>query len=92
MICRGNDRLPYRVAQPGETDVYKMMATRSPGIDVTVRLRPARIKDEPFVPVVPEWTVRNASRFFDAIRERDRLVHHPYDSYDCVTDSLTSCS
>jgi polyphosphate kinase len=25
---------------------------------------------------------------FDLIKERDLLVHHPYDSYDCVTDFI----
>src|SRR6185503_5172808 len=40
------------------------------------------LKDKPFVPNVPDWCA-NPSEIFDAIKERDRLVHHPYDSYDC---------
>jgi polyphosphate kinase len=42
------------------------------------------LKDAPFAPKVPEWYEEYDS-IFDAIRERDRLLHHPYDSYDCVT-------
>jgi polyphosphate kinase len=42
------------------------------------------LKDAPFTPVVPQWYNQYDS-IFDAIRERDRLLHHPYDSYECVT-------
>jgi polyphosphate kinase len=42
------------------------------------------LKDSPFTPKVPEWYEEYDS-IFDAIRERDRLLHHPYDTYDCVT-------
>lgn len=42
------------------------------------------LKDAPFDPKVPDWYEEYDS-IFDAIRERDRLLHHPYDTYDCVT-------
>jgi len=42
------------------------------------------LKDVPFKPSVPEWC-SDPKKIFEAISESDRLVHHPYDSYDCVT-------
>ena len=42
------------------------------------------LKDASFTPKVPAWYEKHDS-IFDAIRERDRLLHHPYDTYDCVT-------
>ena len=45
------------------------------------------LKDKPFTPKVPEWFASRKS-IFEAIKERERLVHHPYDSYDCVTEFI----
>ena len=45
------------------------------------------LKDAPFTPQVPVWFNEHES-IFDAIKERDRLLHHPYDSYDCVTEFI----
>ena len=42
------------------------------------------LKDIPFRPTVPAW-FEDYDSVFDAIKEGDRLLHHPYDSYDCVT-------
>jgi polyphosphate kinase len=42
------------------------------------------LKDAPFSPVTPEW-FKSYPTIFDAIKEGDRLLHHPYDSYECVT-------
>jgi len=42
------------------------------------------LKDETFTASVPAWYTEY-DNIFDAIRDRDRLLHHPYDSYDCVT-------
>ena len=42
------------------------------------------LKDTPFEPTMPSWYTEY-DNIFDAIRERDRLLHHPYDSYDSVT-------
>ena len=45
------------------------------------------LKDVPFEPVVPEW-FKEYPNIFEAISERDRMLHHPYDSYDCVTEFI----
>jgi polyphosphate kinase len=42
------------------------------------------LKDLPFTPSVPQW-YESYDNIFDAIKDGDRLLHHPYDSYDCVT-------
>jgi len=46
------------------------------------------LKDVPFTAEVPSW-YDEYDNIFDAIRERDRLLHHPYDSYDCVTGFIS---
>lgn len=45
------------------------------------------LKDAPFTPQVPAWFEEHQN-IFDAIKERDRLLHHPYDSYECVTEFI----
>ena len=45
------------------------------------------LKYAPFAPATPQW-YRECDSIFDAIKERDRLLHHPYDSYNCVTGFL----
>ena len=42
------------------------------------------LKDTPFTPSMPDW-FESYDNIFEAIKDRDRLLHHPYDSYDCVT-------
>ena len=42
------------------------------------------LKDNPFTPSVPEW-YESYDNIFEAIKDGDRLLHHPYDSYECVT-------
>ncbi len=44
------------------------------------------LKDGPFVAARPEWSgVRSV---FDVLKERDVLLHHPYDDYDSVTNFI----
>jgi polyphosphate kinase len=45
------------------------------------------LKDTPFTPQMPAWHSEHQN-IFDAIKERDRLLHHPYDSYDSVTEFI----
>src|SRR3712207_8713003 len=45
------------------------------------------LKDEPFKPEVPA-AFRRAEDYFEVIRERDVLLHHPYQSYKIVTDFI----
>jgi polyphosphate kinase len=39
------------------------------------------LRDAPFSPVTPASVRDDARPIFDAVRERDLLVHHPYDSF-----------
>ena len=45
------------------------------------------LKDAPFTPDVPAW-FKDHESIFDAIKKRDRMLHHPYDSYECVTEFI----
>src|SRR5205807_922407 len=44
-------------------------------------------KDEPFRPKIPA-ALRGVENYFDLIRERDLLLHHPYESFAVVTDFI----
>jgi polyphosphate kinase len=45
------------------------------------------LKDAPFTAELPEWFTKHKC-IFDAIKKRDRMLHHPYDSYQCVTEFI----
>ena len=47
------------------------------------RLHRPRLKDAPFSPHVL-WSNDDGDAIFDAIRERDHLVHHPFESFSAV--------
>jgi len=44
------------------------------------------LKDEPFAPITPEWLGKRS--VFDVVKEGDILLHHPFDSYNSVTDFI----
>jgi len=44
------------------------------------------LKDKGFEPAIPEW--HNKRSIFETIKERDLLTHHPFDSYDSVTNFI----
>ncbi len=45
------------------------------------------LRDPPFVPGIPP-ALKNNADVFDAIRQGDILLHHPYQSFGCVVDLL----
>jgi polyphosphate kinase len=45
------------------------------------------LKEEPLKPTVSR-RLSTGKSMFEVIREGDVLVHHPYDSYDCVTNFI----
>jgi polyphosphate kinase len=45
------------------------------------------LRDPPFVPPIG-LALRDQSDIFEAIKQRDRLLHHPYESYESVTGFL----
>ncbi|HEX3560110.1 MAG TPA: polyphosphate kinase 1 [Pyrinomonadaceae bacterium] len=49
------------------------------------------LKDEPFRPKVPA-VFRGPVNYFDRIRERDVILHHPFESYTLVTDFIDSAA
>lgn len=49
------------------------------------------LRDPPFTPVIPP-RLRSAQSPFEAIKKGDVLLHHPYQSFNCVTDFLRAAA
>jgi polyphosphate kinase len=66
---------------PGPLDLTRLR--QLPSLD-----RP-ELRDEPFEPwIPPEFAANSEDDIFAVIREKDRLLHHPYESFQPVTDLL----
>lgn len=74
-----------------EVSDYEIYYQHGP-LDLTFLSKFARLKGceklcfEPIVPVNPPAEFCGYDDIFKAIREKDRLVHHPYESFDVVVD------
>ena len=72
-----------------ENDLYEVDGPLNPGLLMAMYDgNPApELRDPPFLPQVP-IALREADDVFAAIRKRDLLLHHPYDSFEAVTSFL----
>jgi polyphosphate kinase len=76
-----------------ERDVYVIDGPLFLGdmMRITRRAEKRGLRDEPFSPqYVPPF--RDADNFFDTIRKRDVLLHHPYESFEAVIDFLSQAA
>ena len=77
-----------RELELGPEDVYPVegpLAAR--GLMQLYKLDRPELKDPPFKPKMPA-AFRGADDYFKVIGERDVLVHHPYESFDVVTEFI----
>ncbi|HEX4514409.1 MAG TPA: polyphosphate kinase 1, partial [Polyangiaceae bacterium] len=73
-----------------DRDVYHVTGMLNVSDLMTLVMRDERrdLRDEPFTPqVVP--SLRDADDPFALIRERDVLIHHPYESFEHVVDFIS---
>jgi len=72
-----------------EDDVYVMDGPLSPGglMRICEGDHSPELRDPPFV-AAPATALAGRKNLFAAIRERDILLHHPYDSFSSVVDFL----
>lgn len=74
-------------------DMHKSEIYEVPGpLDLTFLSKFANLSGcehlcfKPIKPVYPPAAFWGYNDLFEAIREKDRMVHHPYESFECVVD------
>ncbi|MCI8554271.1 MAG: RNA degradosome polyphosphate kinase [Clostridiales bacterium] len=74
-----------------EKDIYEV----SGPLDLTFCLKLSSLDDRlrlPPVTPVPAADFVGSDNMFESIRLRDRFVHHPYESFDCVADFVRAAA
>jgi polyphosphate kinase len=81
-----------RSLQIEEQDVYSVDGPLNiPDLMAIYRLDLPAAKDKPFEPVNPP-PFRGAENMFDVIRQRDVLLHHPYESFASVVEFVRTAA
>jgi polyphosphate kinase len=76
----------------GESDVYTIDGLLNiPDLMALTRLDFPELKDPPFTPFTPVLLQRSEG-IFDAIRQQDILLHHPYESFMPVVEFVRSAA
>jgi polyphosphate kinase len=85
-LCRELDIDPQR-------DVYHVQGPLFLGdmTELTQGDDRRELRDESYTPVYPH-PLRDSDDFFETLRERDILLHHPYESFEAVVDFLSQAA
>jgi polyphosphate kinase len=83
-----------RALKLGEQDVYRSEGPLNVPdlLPLLSRLEQKELRDEPFTPVIPPALGDGERDLFRLIRERDVLLHHPYESFDPVTSLIEAAA
>ena len=76
--CEIKARDLYRINGPVNLNRYS---------DLFDLIKDSRFYFKPFVQAMPKLPKRNNS-YFEALQKQDLLLHHPFDSFQCVVDFL----
>jgi polyphosphate kinase len=73
-------------------DVYEIDGPLDvPGLMQLYSLDKPELKDKPLKAVVPS-SLRKKESLFDAIKRQDHLLHHPYGSFETITDFIQAAA
>ena len=83
-----------RALKLGPSDVYRIDGPLNiPDLlPLLGRIDSKELHDEPFLPVIPQAVGDGERDFFRLIRERDVLLHHPYESFDPVVSFVEAAA
>jgi polyphosphate kinase len=83
-----------RALKLGAPDVYRIEGPLNiPDLlPMLGRIEQKELHDEPFTPVVPPLVGDGERDLFRLIRERDVLLHHPYESYEPVVSFIEAAA
>lgn len=89
LLAELREAMDPTVATLGERDVFETGPLLELGdLMALASLEVPELRDTPFAPVTPP-EVRDAERsIFDIIRERDLLVHHPFESFGTTVEKF----
>ena len=83
-----------RALKLGASDVYPIEGPLNiPDLlPLLGRIDSKELHDEPFLPVIPQAVGDGERDFFRLIREKDVLLHHPYESFDPVVSFVEAAA
>ena len=83
-----------RALKLGASDVYRIDGPLNiPDLlPLLGRIEQKELHDEPFTPVIPPQIGDGERDLFRLIRERDVLLHHPYESFDPVVSFIEAAA